>query len=152
MPLEITYIFILLVISIDLFLFKIYMQYFDHSIFFIPTCPPNCFFLFISLLRTKKKKQPNKTIQWDIIYQNKQSHTYKNTTGSILCLLVTPGHVACPGVCFIYPETIHWRKLISPYSEGISFKAASWLWVGCLYQFHPPQGLGIYREKEAKEL
>lgn len=140
--------FILLVVSIDLFLFKIYMQYFSIFHFHLSI---QMFFFPLSLKETPKKKrtQPNKITQWDIIFQNKQSHTYRNITGSILCWLIIPGHMVCPGVCFIYPETICWRyQLPSRYQ----FQAALWLGVGCLYQIHPPQGLGISKEEEAKGL
>jgi hypothetical protein len=40
-----------------------------------------------------------------------------------VCCLITPGHMACPEVFVIYPETIHRRKLIFfPYPAGINFK------------------------------
>lgn len=106
--------------------------------------------MFFSLTTPKENKKQTETRNTYI--QNKQNKNndnktkqikmrqkaYKNTAVFLLCWPSTPRRRACPEVSLIYPERLHWRKLIFLFAGGCQLQIVSWLEVGESMFTSPP--------------
>lgn len=70
----------------------------------------------------RQNKNNNKTKQSEL-----RQKAYRNTAEFLLCWPSTPRQRACPEVSLIYPERLHWRKLIFLFAGGCQLQIVSWL-------------------------
>lgn len=78
--------------------------------------------LFLSLLLSKKKKNPNKLKKTDKKYQTKSIQKTQRTHSICLCWPASTGRGVCTTVGLIYPAPLCLREMIFPFLLHVNYK------------------------------